>query len=130
MKIRIYYEDTDAGGVVYHANYLKYLERGRTEFLRNYGFAQSYFLAENIAFVVKSVSIDYQSPARLDDEISVKTTVAKCKKASIIFTQEISLNNKTLVRASIIIVCVNSDTFLITPLPISLLTTLQKNNAL
>ena len=75
-RFRVYYEDTDAGGVVYYANYLKFIERGRTEYLRELGFNQDSFAKEkNIVFVVKSISADYISPAYLDDMIEVQTSI-------------------------------------------------------
>ena len=89
FPIRVYYEDTDAGGVVYHANYICFFERARTEFLRQGGFSQQALLAENFAFVVKTLTIDYKFPARLDDLLSVQTTVKAVKKATIIFKQNL-----------------------------------------
>ena len=89
FPIRVYYEDTDAGGVVYHANYICFFERARTVFLRQGGFSQQALLAENFAFVVKTLTIDYKLPARLDDLLSVQTTVKAVKKATIIFEQNL-----------------------------------------
>ena len=89
FPIRVYYEDTDAGGVVYRANYICFFERARTEFLRQGGFSQQALLAENFAFVVKTLTIDYKFPARLDDLLSVQTTVKAVKKATIIFEQNL-----------------------------------------
>lgn len=89
FPIRVYYEDTDAGGVVYHASYVCFFERARTEFLRNKGFSQQLLLSENIAFVVKKLEIDYKTPARLDDLLSVETTIKIVKKATIIFEQKL-----------------------------------------
>ena len=89
FPIRVYYEDTDAGGVVYHANYICFFERARTEFLRQGGFSQQALLADNFAFVVKTLTIDYKFPARLDDLLSVQTTVKAVKKATIIFEQNL-----------------------------------------
>ncbi len=89
FPIRVYYEDTDAGGVVYHANYLNFFERARTEFLRQYNFSQQELFAKSIAFVVRRIEIDYRFPARLDDLLSVETTISEVKKASIIFKQNL-----------------------------------------
>lgn len=89
FPIRVYYEDTDAGGVVYHANYVCFFERARTEFLRQAGFSQQLLLSENIAFVVKKLEIDYKTPARLDDLLSVETEIRAVKKATIIFEQKL-----------------------------------------
>jgi|TARA_B100001094_G_C17937921_1_gene674042 acyl-CoA thioester hydrolase len=97
-RFRVYYEDTDAGGVVFYANYLKFIERGRTEYLRDLGFDQgSLALEKNIVFVVKSLSADYLSPAYLDDMIEVQTTIKSIKNASLVFTQKIlSLEKNTV----------------------------------
>jgi len=89
-KFRVYYEDTDAGGVVFYANYLKFIERGRTEYLRELGFDQGSLANEkNIVFVVKSLSADYLLPAYLDDMIEVQTNIKLIKNASLVFTQKI-----------------------------------------
>ncbi len=89
-KFRVYYEDTDAGGVVFYANFLKFIERGRTEYLRELGFDQGSLANEkNIVFVVKSLSADYLLPAYLDDMIEVQTNIKLIKNASLVFTQKI-----------------------------------------
>lgn len=116
IDVRIYYEDTDSGGVVYYANYLKYCERGRTELLRGLGFEQQKLMQQNIVFVVKKVSIEYKSPARLDDKISVITEIEKIKRASLIFKQTIKHKSDILCQADVVIVCVNTETF--TPIAI------------
>jgi acyl-CoA thioester hydrolase len=97
-RFRVYYEDTDAGGVVFYANYLKFIERGRTEYLRDLGFDQgSLALEKNIVFVVKSLSADYLLPAYLDDIIEVQTIIKSNKNASLVFTQKIlSLEKNTV----------------------------------
>jgi acyl-CoA thioester hydrolase len=90
MRIRVYYEDTDASGVVYHANYLRWLERARTEWLRNLGFGQERLLREaGVGFTLASLTIRYLLPARLDDELLVTARVTAIGKASIKFDQEI-----------------------------------------
>ena len=89
-NFRVYYEDTDAGGVVFYANYLKFIERGRTEYLRDLGFDQGKITKEkDIVFVVKSLSADYLSPAYLDDMLQVQTNIKLTKNASLVFTQKI-----------------------------------------
>ena len=89
-RFRVYYEDTDAGGVVYYANYLKFIERGRTEYLRELGFNQDSFAKEkNIVFVVKSLSADYLLPAYLDNILEVQTSIKLIKNASLVFAQKI-----------------------------------------
>ncbi len=79
--ITIYYEDTDAGGVVYHSNYLKFFERARTELLRDKGVSQQVMLNESIGFVVKSLQIDFISAARLDEQLIVETLITEIKKS-------------------------------------------------
>lgn len=107
FPIRVYYEDTDAGGVVYHANYICFFERARTEFLRQGGFSQQQLLAEDIAFVVKKLSIDYKSPARLDDLLTIKTIITEVKKATIVFNQQLWKDDICLSEATVIVASVN-----------------------
>ena len=99
---RVYYEDTDAGGVVYHARYLHFLERARTEYLRTFNFSQQELLREEKgAFVVKSMNIDYRIPAKLDDLLHIETIVTEIKGASIIFSQTINRDELTLCQATV-----------------------------
>lgn len=115
---RIYYEDTDAGGVVYYANYLKFFERARTDFLRALGVDQSQLLQqEKIAFVVRKCEINYLKPAKLDDLITISSTISDVKNVSLIFKQEMTLNNQTLATLIVKIACVNVDNFMPTPIP-------------
>ncbi|MDH2927607.1 tol-pal system-associated acyl-CoA thioesterase [Lonepinella koalarum] len=108
FPVRVYYEDTDAGGVVYHARYLHFYERARTEFLRSLHFSQQNLLAEQgIAFVVKSMSIDYHIPAKLDDSLIVETTVEQMKGATIFFSQCLKRENKILSVATVKVACVD-----------------------
>lgn len=105
--IRIYYEDTDAGGIVYNANYLKYMERARTEWLRSLQVEQDRLLEQGIAFVVRRVELDMLKPARFNDALTVTVTVKKLKRASIVFEQEILDDaGLSLVRANVLIACV------------------------
>jgi len=91
--VRVYYEDTDSGGVVYYANYLKFMERARTEMLRAAGFEQDRLLQEQgVLFAVHSVSIQYRKPARFNDELEIVTTIHSLAKASIHFKQSIFLS--------------------------------------
>ena len=94
LQIRIYFEDTDAQGLVYNSNYLKYLERGRTEFLRNFGYDQKKLLKEGLIFVVKKVNLDFVKPAELDKIIEVKSKIESVKKVSFTFVQEIFDSNQ------------------------------------
>ncbi|MGL4454898.1 MAG: YbgC/FadM family acyl-CoA thioesterase, partial [Plesiomonas sp.] len=87
--VRVYYEDTDAGGVVYHARYVAFFERARTELLRSSGFEQHTLLQGNIAFAVRRIVVDYRLPARLDDLLTVETEIVTVRGASITFNQRI-----------------------------------------
>ena len=108
--VRVYYEDTDAGGIVYYANYLKYLERARTEFLRSLGIEQDVLKKEeNIIFVVRSMAIDYLNPAFFNELLNVSAVIAELRKASISFHQEVSNQQKeTLCSAQVKIACIHS----------------------
>ncbi len=87
--VRVYYEDTDTGGVVYYANYLRFFERARTEWLRRAGVSQQLMTEqENVMFVVKRTAIDYHAPAKLDDALEISVTVEKIGRASVNFSQE------------------------------------------
>jgi acyl-CoA thioester hydrolase len=109
--VRIYWEDTDAGGVVYHANYLRFLERARTEWLRAQGIDQVALReASSLGFVVREMQIDFLRPARLNDELLVSVGVKERRSASMLFGQEIVCGGTTLVRATVRAACVNLDT--------------------
>ncbi|MDY4594352.1 MAG: tol-pal system-associated acyl-CoA thioesterase [[Pasteurella] aerogenes] len=106
--IRVYYEDTDAGSVVYHARYLHFFERARTEYLRQLGFSQQILLAEmQLAFVVKTMEIDYCYPARLDDLLLVETLVEDVKGATIRFVQTLKRNETILCKSAVKVACVD-----------------------
>lgn len=109
MTIRIYYEDTDFGGVVYYANYLKFLERGRTEALRDMGVDQVALKGEGQVFVVRSLAVDYLAPARFDDLVEVRTRAAWVKRASAGMAQEIWRGEQRLVTAEVTIACMGED---------------------
>lgn len=100
LPIRIYYEDTDAGGIVYYANYLKFAERARTEYIRYFGFEQAEDLnsEERFAFIVRRIEIDYLIPSRLDDLIEITCEVEEVKGASILINQEVVCNGQTRVK--------------------------------
>ena len=88
LPIKIYYEDTDAQGVVYYANYLKFFERARTEFLREIGYKQKELMEEGAIFVVREVSVEFRKPAKLDQKIEIHTQIIKAGKVSFDFNQE------------------------------------------
>ena len=106
--VRVYYEDTDAGGIVFYANYLKFFERARTEWLRAAGVDQQRLIErEGAAFVVKNANIDYHAPARLDDEITLTLTIEKLGRASVQFAQKAYKGDLLLVEASVKVGCVD-----------------------
>ena len=115
ISVRVYYEDTDAGGVVYYANYLKFLERCRTEWMRASGHDQSDLLRDpGIAFVVRSVNAEFLKPARLDDGLEVGLSVERIARSQIFFHQQIRRaaadgGSDVLIDARVQIVCVRAD---------------------
>ncbi|WP_232511703.1 tol-pal system-associated acyl-CoA thioesterase [Herbaspirillum sp. meg3] len=134
--VRVYYEDTDTGGVVFYANYLKFFERARTEWLRALGYSQQ-ALAESsgLIFVVKSTAVDYFSPARLDDELKLTVVVEQFRNASLAFVQEAWRTTGTpqgteqtlLARGRITIVCVNAASFRPQAIPEEMLARFKEN---
>jgi len=107
--VRVYYEDTDAGGIVYYANYLKFFERARTEWLRALGIHQQALLdQEGAAFVVRSATVEYIAAARLDDEINLHLTVEKLGRASVQFQQAAWRGDTLLSTASVKVGCVDA----------------------
>ncbi|MGZ5076664.1 MAG: tol-pal system-associated acyl-CoA thioesterase [Methylobacter sp.] len=107
--VRVYYEDTDAGGVVFYANYLKFFERARTEMLRAIGYEQDELIAnEGIIFVVRSVQVDYLSPARFNEQLYVSAEVSCAKKASLTFEQVITRGDDALCKGIIRIACLDA----------------------
>ena len=107
-SLRVYYEDTDAGGIVYYANYLKFFERARTEWLRELGINQATFLEQNIGFVVRKVEMDNIASAKLDDLLIVNSTITTLKRASLVFHQQITNQAQQLIcTATVRIACVN-----------------------
>jgi acyl-CoA thioester hydrolase len=112
--VRVYYEDTDAGGVVYYANYLKFLERARTECLRELGFEQDQLKQEyGIIFAVHSLSIQYRKPAVFNDALTVAAEIIDIGRARLTFKQMITRDkdNTGICSADVVIACLNADTF-------------------
>ena len=108
FPVRVYYEDTDAGGIVYNANYLKFLERARTEWLRARGVEQDEWLGRGIAFVVRHIDIDFHRAARFNQMLQVSCAIQELKRASVIFTQQIENESSQLVvSARATIACVS-----------------------
>jgi acyl-CoA thioester hydrolase len=112
FPVRVYFENTDAGGVVYHGEYLKFLERARTEWLRHLGFDHQW-LARNhrIVFVVTQAAVEFLKPARLDDNVAVSVQLESLGKVRCVFAQEIRREDDLLVRAKITVACVSGEQF-------------------
>ena len=107
--VRVYYEDTDAGGVVFYANYLKFFERARTEMLRNLGVEQDQLIKEQqLIFVVRSVQVDYLKPAHFNEQLNVSATIVQIKRASLSFEQLITRDNSLLCKGNIRIACLDA----------------------
>ncbi|MGQ4276375.1 tol-pal system-associated acyl-CoA thioesterase [Pseudidiomarina sp. E22-M8] len=105
--IRVYYEDTDAGGIVYYANYLKFLERARTEWLRSLGIEQDTWLQHRLGFVVRQVQMDLLRPAKFNDELRVTVVVERLRRASVEFSQQVLDQHGTILcQAQIRAACV------------------------
>ncbi len=120
LPVRVYIEDTDAGGIVYYVNYLKFMERARTEYLRTLGY-QHYALAdENFQFVVHSANVQYRQPARIDDALQVTASMKKLGKATLLFDQRVLRGNTLLCQADIKVACVTADTLKPTGIPAAL----------
>ena len=127
--VRVYYEDTDAGGVVFYANYLKFFERARTEMLRAMGYEQDQLIVnEGIIFVVRSVQVDYLSPARFNEQIQVSAEVTLAKKASLTFEQLITRGDDVLCKSIIRIACLDAKTMRPKAIPENLLELLKNEH--
>jgi acyl-CoA thioester hydrolase len=110
LGLRVYYEDTDAAGIVYYANYLKFAERGRTELMRELGFAHSAILAATgTAFAVRRLTADYRLPARLDDWLTVETRIAAAGGATLDLAQQVKRAEQVLVAFDIQVACIGTD---------------------
>lgn len=106
--VRVYWEDTDASGIVFYANYLRYTERARTEWLRRLGVSQSALLDETgVAFVVRNVNVGYRAPARLDDELVVRSRLTELRPASLTLEQLVQRGEELLVRSSVQLACID-----------------------
>jgi acyl-CoA thioester hydrolase len=112
ISLRVYYEDTDAGGVVYHSQYLNFMERARTEWLRHFGYAQTWLKNElGVIFVVTRAEVDFKKPAYFDDLLEIQCQPTKLGFSSIVFSQLIVRDGQVLIDASIKIACVDAKTF-------------------
>lgn len=125
--IRVYYEDTDVGGLVYHANYIKFFERSRTELFRSVGVSLNDLFAEKVSFVVRHLEIDYLKGAKLDDQLVVRTWPNTIRRASIEFCQVlVNTSGQTLCSASIQVACVHPDTLKPIKIPEHILSEITK----
>ena len=122
-QVRVYYEDTDAAGIVFYANYLRYMERARTEWLRSIGYEHDMLKnTHGILFAVKNVSIEYIKPANLDELLTVTSSLLKKRGASLIFQQTIkNENNELLIEAEVKVACLNATTLRASAMPEALL---------
>lgn len=104
----VYYEDTDVGGVVYHANYLKFFERARTQWFQSLGLNQTKLMAEDVCFVVKKADIDFRVPARFEQQLTVESTISTLKKASMTFSQRLlDKDGLCYCEAQVIVACIS-----------------------
>lgn len=116
--VRIYWEDTDAGGVVYHAQYLAFLERARTEWLRARGYGQELLRQQyGLVFAVRAMRIDFRLPARLDDALEVTVALAECRRASLVIAQRIVREGTRLLDAQVRVAALDAAGFKPRPIP-------------
>ncbi|MEA3303411.1 MAG: tol-pal system-associated acyl-CoA thioesterase [Pseudomonadota bacterium] len=121
-QVRVYYEDTDAGGVVYYANYLAFMERARSEWLRTLGFDnQTLAKQQGVVFAVRRACIDYLQPARLDELLDVSLILKKRGRASLLFEQQVRRGDELLCRGEILLACVDVSSFKPTAIPATIL---------
>jgi acyl-CoA thioester hydrolase len=127
LPIRVYYEDTDAASVVYYANYLKYLERARTEWLRALGFDQGALMARTgLGFAVRSISAEYLKPARLDDALQVISRIESHGRVQVVFDQRIERGEQTLLTAKVRIACMDLNRGKAAPMPLDIYQQFEK----
>jgi len=118
FPVRVYFENTDAGGVVYHGEYLKFMERARTEWLRHLGFDhQALSRNHRTVFVVASAAIEFAKPARLDDNLAVSVRLESLGKVRCVFAQEVRRDDEVLVKGKVTVACVTGENFKPTQIP-------------
>ncbi|MDQ2077902.1 tol-pal system-associated acyl-CoA thioesterase [Marinimicrobium sp. ABcell2] len=117
ITVRVYIEDTDAGGIVYYVNYLKFMERSRTEFLRSFGYDKPAVLDDGLLLVVHSAEVNYRRAARLDDKLTITTSIASLARTSVRFKQNVWRGNELLCQGLIRVACVTGDTLKPRPIP-------------
>lgn len=112
LPIRIYWEDTDAGGVVYHAQYVAFMERARSEWMRSQGHAQDRLRQDqDLVFAVRAITVDFLKPARLDDALQVGVQLRECRRASLVFAQSIHRGDERLLTATVRIAALGAGAF-------------------
>lgn len=107
LDLRVYIEDTDAGGIVYYVNYLKFMERARTEFMRRLGFGKNYIFNRDLMFVVRDVKVQYLRPATLDDELVATAAIRELRGASMVMHQRVERGEQVLAQGEVTIACVD-----------------------
>ena len=107
LPLRVYIEDTDAGGIVYYVNYLKFMERARTEFMRNLGFGKDFIFNHDLMFVVRDVAVTYLLPARLDDELEATASIEQLRGAVMVLRQSVRRGDDILAQGDVTIACVD-----------------------
>lgn len=117
LPLRVYIEDTDAGGIVYYVNYLKFMERGRTELMRRLGYDKPAILNDGKLLVVHSAQINYRRPARLDDQLLATASFGKLARSSVVFQQRILRAGEVMCEGEIKVACVDGDTMKPTAIP-------------
>jgi acyl-CoA thioester hydrolase len=118
FPIRVYWEDTDAGGVVYHASYVRFLERARTEWLRAQGVGQQALRdRDDLVLVIRDMTLDFHKPARLDDQLDASVVLTERRSASLLIEQAISRDGQLLVSAKVRVACLVASSFRPRPLP-------------
>jgi 4-hydroxybenzoyl-CoA thioesterase len=123
--LRVYIEDTDAGGIVYYVNYLKFMERARTEFMRSLGYGKDYIFNHDLMFVVREVAVTYLLPARLDDELEATVSIRQLRGATMIMHQSVRREGEILAQGDVTIACVQRSTVKPCRLPRQMVARLQ-----
>lgn len=120
IQVRVYLEDTDAGGIVYYVNYLKFMERARTEWLRSIGSEFEALYDEQRQFVVHSLEAQYKKPARMDDELTITAAIEKLGRTYILFRQQVIKQAQVMCEAQVKVACVNAQTMKPAAIPAAL----------
>jgi 4-hydroxybenzoyl-CoA thioesterase len=127
MPLRVYIEDTDAGGIVYYVNYLKFMERARTEFMRSLGFGKDYIFNHDLMFVVRDVAVRYNIPARLDDALQATVLLTRIRGASLLMRQTVRRGEEVLAQGEVTIACVSRSAMSPRRMPAEMVETLQQS---